>query len=170
VASIHKPPIPILFCCPVFFKGVSASAHTSPCCLPSMTFYLLEGPALVRPRASPIGIEHGHALLHMQLEPPCCPCAVLRKCFSPAEILFMTPVVLTRLQGTSTPLILSLSSPKGTLFSVQWLAASISLGVFHDLEEPLRGQLYQAPVSMHFLASAMLFRFGDCMYVGWIPR
>jgi len=106
----------------------------------------------------------------MQLETPVCPCAVFRKCFSPAEIWFVTPVVLPGLQGTSAPLILSLSSPKGTLFSVQWLAASISLGVCHDLGEPLRGQLYQAPVSMHLLASAMLFRFGGCMHVGCIPR
>jgi len=82
----------------------------------------------------------------------------------------VTPVVPTGLQGTSAPLILSLSSPNGTLFSVQWLAVSISLCIFHDLEEPLRGQQYQAPVSMHLLASAILFRFGGCMYVGCIPR
>jgi len=170
VASILKPPIPILFRCPVFFKGVSPSAKTSPCCLPSMAFYLLEGPALSWPRASPIGKEHSPALLHMQLEPPVCPCAVLRKCFSPVELWFVTNVVLTGLQGTSSPLILSLSSPKGTLFSVQWLAGRTSLGICHDLEEPLRRQLYQAPVSMQLLASAILFRFGGCMYANWIPR
>jgi len=170
VVSFHKPPIPICFRCPAFFKGVSPSAKTSPCSLPSMTFYLLEGPALAWPRASPIGAEHGHALLHMQLETPVCPCEVLGRCFSPAEIWFVTTVVLTGLQGTSAPLILSLSSPKGTLFSVQWLAGSISLGICHDLEEPIRRELYQAPIYMHLLTSAILFRLGGCMYVGWIHR
>jgi len=106
----------------------------------------------------------------MQLEPPVCPCSVLRKCISPADIWFVTTVVLTGLQGTSAPLTLSLSSPKGTLFSVQWLTGRFSLGICHDLEETLRRQLYQAPVSMHLLASGILFRFGGCMYVGWITR
>jgi len=39
-----------------------------------------------------------------------------------------------------------------------------------DMEEPHTGQLYQAPVGMDLLASAMLFRFGGCMHVGCIPR
>jgi len=33
-----------------------------------------------------------------------------------------------------------------------------------------RRKLYQAPVSMHFLASAILSGFDGCMYMCWIPR
>ena len=34
------------------------------------------------------------------------------------------------------------------------------------LVEPLRGQLYQAPVSKYFLASAIVSGFGDCIWDG----
>jgi len=45
------------------------------------------------------------------------------------------------------------NSSTGTLFSVQWLAVSICLCICHALAEPLRRQLYQAPVSMHFISN-----------------
>jgi len=72
--------------------------------------------------------------------------------------------------GFPAPSILSLTPPMGTPCSVRWLAASIHLCICHALAEPLRRQLYQAPVSMHFLASAILSGFGGCMYMEWIPR
>jgi hypothetical protein len=40
----------------------------------------------------------------------------------------------------------------GTLCSAQWLAGSICISICQVLVEPLRGRLYQAPVSKHFLA------------------
>jgi hypothetical protein len=46
------------------------------------------------------------------------------------------------LQTPSAPSVLSLTPPLGTLCSVQWLAASISLYICQALEEPLRRQLY----------------------------
>jgi len=68
------------------------------------------------------------------------------------------------LQTHSAPSILSLTPPLGTSFSVQWLAASIHLCVCQALAKPLRGQLYQAPVSIHFLASAIVTGFGGCIW------
>nr|AAQ96214.1 LRRGT00001 [Rattus norvegicus]AAS66205.1 LRRG00114 [Rattus norvegicus] len=53
-----------------------------------------------------------------------------------------------------------------SLLSVQWLAASIQLCVCQALAEPLRRQLYQAPVSMHFLASAIESGFGVRIWDG----
>jgi hypothetical protein len=44
--------------------------------------------------------------------------------------------------------------------------ASICLCICQDLAEPLRRQLYQAPVSMHFLAFAIVSGFGDCIWDG----
>ena len=51
------------------------------------------------------------------------------------------------------------------LCSIQWLVASIHLCICQALAEPLRSQLYHAPVSKHFLASTIVSRFGD--YMGW---
>jgi hypothetical protein len=39
---------------------------------------------------------------------------------------------------------------------------SICLCICQALAEPLRRQLYQAPVSMHFLASTIVSGFGVC--------
>ena len=44
----------------------------------------------------------------------------------------------------------------GTPCSAQWLAASICLCTCQVLAEPLRRQLYQAPVSMNFLVSTIV--------------
>jgi hypothetical protein len=53
----------------------------------------------------------------------------------------------------------------GSLCSIQrWLVACICIG--QDLAEPLRRQLYQAPVSKYFLASAIVSWFGVCMWDG----
>jgi hypothetical protein len=63
------------------------------------------------------------------------------------------------LRTPSAPWVLSLALPLGTLCSVQWLVASIHLCICQTLLEPLGGQLYQAPVSKHFLASAIVSGF-----------
>jgi len=86
------------------------------------------------------------------------------------ELWLIGVVVLMGLQMPSAPSILSLTPPRWTPFSVQWFAASICLCIYHALAEPLRRQLYQAPVSIHFLASAILSGFGGCMSMGWILR
>jgi hypothetical protein len=73
-------------------------------------------------------------------------------------------VLSTGLQTPSAPSVLSVTSPLGTRCSVQWLAASIRLCICQTPAGPLRRQLYQAPVSMHFLASTILSAIGDCMW------
>jgi hypothetical protein len=68
------------------------------------------------------------------------------------------------LQSASS--ILSLAPPLGTLCSVQWLTVSIHLCICQTLTEPLRRQLYQAPISKHFLASTIVSGFGICLWDG----
>jgi len=65
-------------------------------------------------------------------------------------------IVLMGLQAPLAPSILSLTPPIVTPFSVQWLAVSIRLCICQALAEPLRRELYQAPVSLHFLSLAIL--------------
>jgi hypothetical protein len=59
------------------------------------------------------------------------------------------------LQTTSALSDLPLTPPLGSLSLVQGLAASIHICIAQALVEPLRGQLDQAPVSKHFLVSAI---------------
>ena len=47
--------------------------------------------------------------------------------------------------------VFAITSPLGTLCSVQLLAVSIRICIAQTLAEPLWGQLYQAPVSKLFL-------------------
>jgi hypothetical protein len=54
----------------------------------------------------------------------------------------------------------------GTLCLVQWLAVSIHLCFCQALVEPLKQQLYQAPVSKHLLASTIVSGFGDDIWDG----
>ena len=75
-------------------------------------------------------------------------------------------VLPTELQTPSAPSVLSLTPPLGTVCSVQWLVVSICLCICQALAKPLRRQLYQAPVSKHFLASTIVFGFGDCIWGG----
>jgi hypothetical protein len=70
------------------------------------------------------------------------------------------------LQTSSAPSVFSLTPPLGTQCSVQWLAVSIRLCVCQALAGPLRRQLYQASISMHFLASTIVSAFGDCIWDG----
>jgi hypothetical protein len=52
----------------------------------------------------------------------------------------------------------------GTTWSVQWLAGSICLCICKALAGPLRRWPYQAPFSMHFLASTIVSGFGNCIW------
>ena len=65
-------------------------------------------------------------------------------------------VLLTGLQSPSAPSVLPLALPLGLPGSVQWLAVNICICIGQVLVEPLREQPYQAPVSKHFLASAIV--------------
>jgi hypothetical protein len=67
------------------------------------------------------------------------------------------------LQTPSDPSVLFLTSPLRSLCSVQWLAVNIHLCICQDLSDHLRRQLYQAPVSKHFLAYAIVSGFGVCI-------
>jgi hypothetical protein len=66
----------------------------------------------------------------------------------------------------SAPWVLSLSPSLGTLCSVQWIIVSIHFCICKALAEPLRRQLYQAPVSRFLLASAIVSGFGGCLWDG----
>ena len=76
-------------------------------------------------------------------------------------------VLCLGLQSPSAPAVL-LTLPLGSPSSVQWLAVSICICLSQMLAEPLRGQLYQAPLSKHFLASEIVSGFG--VQMGWIPK
>jgi hypothetical protein len=68
--------------------------------------------------------------------------------------------------GLQTPSALSvvpLTPPFGSSCLVQWLAVGICICTGQALAEPLRRQLYQAPVSKHFLASAKVSECGGCL-------
>ena len=115
--------------------------------------------AFTGPKASPpIDDRLGHPLLHTQLEPQVPPCVFFGCWFSPWELwgywLVHIAIPPIRLQTPSAPWVLSLAPSLGTLCSVQWLAVSIHFCICQALTEPLRRQLYQAPVSRPLLASA----------------
>jgi len=113
---------------------------------------ILEHWALAGPRASPIDTQQGLPLLHTQLETCICPCGFIGWWFSPWQLWLVGIVVLMGLQTPSASSILSLTPPTETQFSVQWFLASICLCICHVLVEPSRKQLYQALVSLYFLA------------------
>jgi hypothetical protein len=69
--------------------------------------------------------------------------------------------------GWQTPPALSFpNSFIGILCSVQRLATNICLCICEALAEPPRRQLWHAPVSKHFLASAIVFGFGVFIWNG----
>ena len=76
------------------------------------------------------------------------------------------PLPLMPDKAPSAPSVLSLTPPLGSLCEhrVWWLATSVPICIGQDLAEPLRRQL--APVSKHFLASAIVSGFGVCMWDG----
>ena len=75
-------------------------------------------------------------------------------------------VLPMRLQTPSASPVLAQTLPLGSLCSVQCLAVYIRICIGPALEGPLRGQLYQAPVSKHFLASAIVSGFGVSRWDG----
>ena len=125
----------------------------------SQNYPILGHKALTRPRASPpIDDQLGHPLLHIQLEPQVPPCVFFDWWYSSKELwgywLVHIDVPPMGLQTPSAPWVLSLAPSLGTLCSVQWMAVSIHFCICQALAEPLRRQLYQAPVSRLLLASA----------------
>jgi hypothetical protein len=75
-------------------------------------------------------------------------------------------VLFVGLQSSLAPSVLSLTPPFRTLLSAQWVAVSTCLRTCQALAEPLRRQLYQAPVNIHFLAPTVVSSFGDCIWNG----
>ena len=74
---------------------------------------------------------------------------------------WLTLLLFMGLQTPSTPSVPSSAPHHG---GIQCLTASITLCICQALAEPFRRQLYQAPVSKHFLASTILCGFGDCIW------
>ena len=115
--------------------------------------------AFTGPRASPpIDARQGHLLLYIQLEswvPPC----VLFGGLVPGSLgvggQLVDIVDPMGLQSPSAPSVL-LNPPLGSPCSVQWLATYIRICISQALAEPLRRQLYQAPILL-FLTSTILF-------------
>jgi hypothetical protein len=70
------------------------------------------------------------------------------------------------LQTPSASWVLFLAPSLGTLCSIQWMAVSIHFCICQALAEPLRRQLYQAPVRKLLLASAIVSEFGGCLWDG----
>ena len=68
------------------------------------------------------------------------------------------------LQTPSVPWVLFLASPLGSLCLVQWLAKSVC--IYQALREPLRRQLYQAPISKHLLETKIMTVFFNCIWHG----
>jgi hypothetical protein len=75
----------------------------------------------------------------------------------------VVPPMGLQTQTPSTPWVL----PLGTMCLVQWMAVSIIICICQALAEPLRKQLFQAPVSKLSLESTIVSGFGNCIC---IPR
>jgi hypothetical protein len=137
-----------------------------------MHSHMLGHRAFTEPRASSrIDDWQGYPLLHMQLEPWGPQCGLFGWWFSPWELwgVWMVDVVLPmRLQTPSAPSVLPLTPLLGTPCSVQRLAWNICLCICRALAEHLRRQLYQVPVSMHFIVSTIVSVWW--LYMGWISR
>jgi len=120
---------------PFFCEGVLPSICPPFPASPPWHSLTLGNPALAWPRvSSPIGAQQGYPLLHTQLE-----LELFGWWFSPWELWLVGIVVVMGLQAPSAPLILSLTPPMGTPFTVQWSAASIRFCICYALAEHLRG-------------------------------
>jgi len=99
-------------------------------------------------------------------------CVLFGWWFSPWElwVVWLVDIVVLPmgLQTPSAPSVLSLTPQLDSTCSVWWLAACI-ICVCQALTEPLRRQLCQAPISKHFLPSAIMTGFG-CLHMAWISR
>ena len=77
----------------------------------------------------------------------------------------MVDVVLPmRLQTLSSPTVLALTSLLGSPYSVQCLSVYICICIGLALAESLREELYLAPISKLFSASAIVSGFGVCRW------
>jgi hypothetical protein len=107
----------------------------------------------------------------MQLEPWVPPFILLGWWSSPWELMGQGSgwFILFLLLLSCKPVQLlrsSLAPPLRTPDSVQWMAMNIHFPNCQALPEPLRRQLYQAPVSKHLLASTIMYGFGNCIWDG----
>jgi hypothetical protein len=106
----------------------------------------------------------------MQLKPRVAPWSLFGWWFNPWELweVWLVDIVVLPmgLQIPLLPSLLSLTLPLGTPCSIQWLTVSICLCICQDLAEPLRRQLYQTPVSKHFLAPCVVSGLGVCEWDG----
>jgi hypothetical protein len=75
-------------------------------------------------------------------------------------------VLPMELQTLSAPWVFSLAPSLGSLCSVHWMAVSIHFSIFQTLAEPLRRQLYQAPVCKLLLRLTTVSGVGGCIQNG----
>jgi hypothetical protein len=98
------------------------------------------------------------------------PCVLFGWWFNPWELwgIWLVDIVVLpmRLQTPSALKVLALTSPLGSMYSVQCLAVYIHIYIGLALAEPLRGQLYQTSVRKHFLASVIVSGFGVSRWDG----
>ena len=140
---------------PCFNDSIPPPIHPLPLTCPPITLHW--GIETSQDQRTTTDVQQGHPWLHMQLEPCFPPCVLFVWWFSPRELwrIWLVHIVVPPmgLQPHSTPSVLYLAPPFGNVCSVPWLAVSIPLCICQALAEPLRRQLYLAPVSKHFLAS-----------------
>jgi hypothetical protein len=109
----------------------------------------------------------GHLLLHMQLEPQDPPRVFFDRWFSPRELwgYWLVHIVVPPigLQTLSVPWVLSLAPSLATLWSIYWVTVSIYFCTTQALAEPLRRQVYQAPVSKLLLTATIESGFAGCL-------
>jgi hypothetical protein len=165
--------LPIPFPLPLLLWGFSLTYPPTPASLPSHSSTLGHHQAFTGPRASShIDAQHGRSLLHLWLEPCVPPWPLFDWWFSPCESwgegvwLVVIVVPPMGLQTSSALSGLFITSPLQTPCSVQWLVISIHLCICQALAKALSRQLYQVPVSKHFLVSAIVSGFGDCIWSG----
>ena len=162
------PRTPILFTLPCSYDSVSPPNHPLPPTCPPIT--LPWGIETSQDQRTTTHVQQGHPLLHRRLEPWVAPCVLFGWWFSPWELwgYWLVHIVVPPmgLQTPSAPWVLSLVPSLRTLCSIQWMTMSIHFCMCQALAEPLRRQLYQAPVSKHLLASTIVSGFGDCIWDG----
>jgi hypothetical protein len=128
-------------------------------------------PFPVSPQQTPYCMPQYCASMRVLPHPP------IHSCLTALAFLYTGGIKPSQDQGTPLPLmpdkappapsVFPLTPPLESLCSVWWLAASIHSCTGQNLTEPLRRQLYQDPVSKYFLASAIVARFGVCMWDGF---
>jgi hypothetical protein len=111
--------------------------------------------AFMGPRtSSPIEVQQDHPLLHIWLKQWVPPCVLLGWWLRPWELWLVDSVVLSNFFI-------------GDLVICSMVGCEhLCLCIYKDLAEPLKTQLYQAPVSMHFLAYTIVSEFEDCIWNG----